>query len=179
MGELWHIYFRLIYTKLPIHPSEILFWKQKPFKLLMWRPQQKTTKYDKLVLSLRKNNRHWLNLRGESLLPEYDCSYCFSLQARLHSREKPLLLASRPLVCLPSCISAAPNERISVEFDSGDFYETLSRKFKSGHITWTRVLHIVGSDTCSATTNVTRCCVAMATLSVITILLTPTNVRQQ
>lgn len=55
----------------------------------------------------------------ESLLPEYDCSYCFSLQARLHSREKRLLLASRPFVCLSLCISVAPNERISVEFDNG------------------------------------------------------------
>ena len=38
---------------------------------------------------------------------------------------------------------------------------------------------MVGSDTCCATTNVRHCCVAMATLSVITILLILTKERQQ
>jgi len=37
-----------------------------------------------------------------------------------------------PSVRLPECINAAPTGRIYVEFDVGNFYENLPRRFKFG-----------------------------------------------
>ena len=48
------------------------------------------------------------------------CEVGTDLQARSHSRKKRLLASSCPSVCLPTCIRAAPIERVSVKLDTGE-----------------------------------------------------------
>jgi len=57
----------------------------------------------------------------------------YPFQARSHSGEKRLIPSSCPTVRLYVCpwISATHTGRISVKLDTGDFYENLSRKYKS------------------------------------------------
>lgn len=87
----------------------------------------------------------------------------------------PYVSARLPMNGFPWNLIAGTSTRLCQE--NSNLVE-IGQKYQE-HITWTRALHIVGSDTCSATTNVTHCCVAMTTLSLTAILLTPTNVRQQ
>ena len=60
----------------------------------------------------------------------------FSFLARAHSSEKRLLASPCTFiclcVCLSACVSAAPTGQIFVNFDNGDFFKNLSRKFKFG-----------------------------------------------
>jgi hypothetical protein len=56
-----------------------------------------------------------------------------SFKVNSHSHEKHLLASSCLSVRLSTCISPAPTGRMSVEFDTEDFYEALSKKFSFGY----------------------------------------------